>query len=185
MEKEIIAIQDKQQLSKGDHIFYYVEDLTSYIDNAISYVEEGIKQGDQVLFVENERLFPKIVARLEEFLSEEQLQNIHYVNNFTFYWRNGNFHPPTILKHFSSLIDPLVEKELSFRTWGHIEWRDNDELTKELNEYEQAINELIPQIQAISVCAYDASRLTVSLKELLINCHDFLMTDGEISPLAK
>jgi len=183
LEKNIMGIQDK--LSKGDHVFYYVEDTDCYIDNAISYIKDGIDQGDQVLFVENERLHPKILERLETLFSEEQLKNVHYINNFTFYWRNGNFHPPTILDYFSTLINPFLENELSFRTWGHIEWRDDIEISKSIQEYEFAIDQLVPQTNAISVCAYDASRLSESLKTSLLNCHSFLMTDDKITPIIK
>ncbi len=185
MKEELIAIPFNDRLVKGDHIFYYVEEQDLYIENAVLYVKEGIEQGDHVLFVENERLYPKIVSRLEELFSQEQLQNVHFVNNFTFYWKNGNFHPPTILKYFSELVNPFHEKDLSYRTWGHIEWRDDDEINKEINEYEQAINQLLPQTKAISVCAYDAARLSASLKDLLTQCHGRYMTDKELYTIAQ
>lgn len=185
MKKEMTEIQDIVQATKGAHIFYYVNELERYIDNAVAYIIAGIEQGEQVLFVENERLYPKILKRAEELVSKEQLQNVHYVNNFTFYWRNGNFYPPTILAYFSDLISPFTEEELAFRTWGHIEWRDEAEITKEIKEYECGIDQLIPETKTISVCAYDAARVSDSLKEVLMNCHGFLMTDEGISAIPK
>lgn len=185
MEKEMTDIQEIVQTTEGAHIFYYVNELERYIDNAVSFIIAGIEQGDQVLFVENERLFPKILERVEELVDKEQLKNIHCVNNFTFYWRNGNFHPPTILAHFFDLIGPFMNGKLSCRTWGHIEWRDEMEITKDIEEYECGINQLIPDIKAISVCAYDADRVSDSLKQTLLNCHGFLMTDDGISPISK
>ncbi|WP_154669125.1 MEDS domain-containing protein [Planococcus antarcticus] len=185
MEKEITDIQDILQTSEGAHVLYYVEEPAPYIDNAVSYIVAGIEQGDRILFVENERLYPKILKRVGELVSEEQLKNIHYVNNFTFYWRNGNFHPPTILAYFFDSVSPFVEEELTFRTWGHIEWRDEMEITKDIKEYESAVNQLIPHIKAISVCAYDASRVSGALREVLLDCHGFLMTDDGISCISK
>ncbi|KAA0957014.1 3-ketoacyl-ACP reductase [Planococcus sp. ANT_H30] len=185
MGKEIVSVQDKFQLSKGDHVFYYVEELERYIDNAVSFVMDGMEQGDQILLVENERLYPKILTHLEKLLSKEQLENVHYINSFTFYWKNGNFHPPTILDYFSRIINPFLEKDLSFRTWGHIEWRDETEIISDIKEYEQAIEQLVPQLKAISVCAYDAPRLSDSLKDVLMNCHDYLMTDNNVSPISR
>lgn len=183
LKKDIMGIQDK--LSKGDHVFYYVEDNDCYITNAVSYIKDGIEQGDQILFVENERSYPKILERLEALFTEEQLKNVHYINNFTFYWRNGNFHPPTILEYFSTLIDPFLEKEMSFRTWGHIEWRDDIEISKSIQEYEFVLERLVPEKNAISVCAYDAERLSNSLKQSLLNCHGLYMTDDSIAPITK
>ncbi|MGH2318459.1 MEDS domain-containing protein [Planococcus sp. SE5232] len=185
MEKEITEIQDILQTSEGAHVFYYVEELERYIVNAASYIIAGIENGDQILFVESERLYPKILKRVEELVTQEQLKNIHYVNNFTFYWRNGNFHPPTILAYFSDLISPFMEEEQSFRTWGHIEWRDEVEIIKDIKEYECEIEQLMPHIKALSVCAYDAARLSTEFKEVLMNCHGFLMTDEEIAPISK
>ena len=153
MEKEITDIQNIFKTAEAAHVFYYVDNAERYIDNAVSYILAGIEQGDQVLLVENERLYPKILKRVEELVSKEQLQNIHYVNNFTFYWRNGNFHPPTIIAYFFDAISPFVKGEQSFRTWGHIEWRDEMEITKDIQEYECGIDQLIPGIKAISVCA--------------------------------
>lgn len=178
-----MGIRDK--LSKGDHVFYYAEDSDRYIANAVSFIKDGIEQGDQVLFVENERSYPKIVEHLELLFTKEQLKNFHYINNFTFYWRNGNFHPPTILEYFSTLIDPFLEKEMSFRTWGHIEWRGDVEISKSIEEYESAVEQLVPEMNVISVCAYDAARLSSPLKELLLNCHSLFMTDDTITPLVK
>lgn len=183
MKKEIADIQDILKASEGVHIFYYVEEIDRYIDNAVSYIVSGIENGDQVLFVESERLYPVIFKRVEELVSEEQLKNIHFVNNFTFYWRNGNFHPPTILAYFSDLVNPFMEEKKSFRTWGHVEWRDEMEIKQKIKEYESAVDELVPQIRAVSVCAYDAPRVSESLKEILMDSHKFLMTDNSFTSI--
>lgn len=185
MRKEIKDIQDTLQTSEGAHVFYYVNELECYIYNAVSYIVAGIERGDQVLFIESERLYPMILKRVEELLSDEQLKNIHHVNNFKFYWETGNFHPPTVLDYFSHLISPFTENELSFRTWVHVEWREEDEIAKDIEEYEIAVDKLIPQIKAISICAYDAPRVSDELKEALMNCHGFLMTDEDITPIQR
>ena len=185
MKKEITNIQDVLETSKGAHILYYVSKTERYIDNAVLFITAGIEQGDQILIVESERLYPKILKRVEELVSKDQLTNIHYVNNFTFYWKNGNFHPPTIFSYFADLITPFPEEKLSLRTWGHIEWRDELEIIKDIEEYECGIEQLMPQIKAVSVCAYDAERVSKGLREVLMNCHGFLMTDEDISPILR
>lgn len=185
MKKEMINIEDVLETSKGAHILYCIKQTERYIDNAASFIVAGIKQGDHILIVESERLYPKILKRVKESVSKDQLANIHYVNNFTFYWKNGNFHPPTILSYFADLITPFLEEKLSFRTWGHVEWRDELEIIKDIEEYERGIEQLMPETKAVSVCAYDAARVSAELQEVLINCHGFLMTDESISPIAK
>ncbi|WP_255472982.1 MEDS domain-containing protein [Planomicrobium sp. CPCC 101079] len=110
---------------------------------------------------------------------------MHFLNNFAFYWQNGNFHPPTILAYFSDIVTPFLETGVSFRTWGHIEWGDEQEIIHDLIEFEKGIEQKMPETKAISVCAYDDGRLSELLRTMLINCHNFLMTDDKISTITK
>lgn len=151
--------------------------LESYIENAIEFIGQGIREGDQVLFVENTRIYPMIQRKLEERLTAEEMGKFHYVNNFDFYWKHGNFHPQTILSHFTDLSAELSQKGGSLRTWGHIEWSDQQDIEQEIQTYEAALEELVSETEGISVCAYDASRVTESFKEKLMALHTFYMTD--------
>lgn len=42
------------------HILYLTEETDIYIENAISYVLDGVRNDDRVLFVENPRIYPQI-----------------------------------------------------------------------------------------------------------------------------
>lgn len=185
LEKEIQHVSNIKPQISGVHVLYISQEIEQYVDNAVSYIVSGIEQGDQIFFVENDRLYPMILKKAEKVLTKEQLGNIHFVNNFKFYWQNGDFHPPTILAHFSSIVDPFIEKGISFRTWGHIEWRDEEEFINKLKEFEKKIDERMPETKAISVCAYNEQRLTNPIREMLMECHGFLMTDDKIAPIIK
>lgn len=185
MKKESAHVTSIKPQPMGVHVFYTTKDLTCYIENAVSYIVSGIEQGDQIFFVENDRIYPMILKKVEKLLTKQQLENIHFLNNFTFYWQNGNFHPPTILAYFSDIVTPFIEKGVSFRTWGHIEWGDEQEITRDIEEFEKGIEQKMPETKAISVCAYDDVRLTESLRTLLIDCHHFLMTDDTISTIKR
>ena len=177
MTEELEKAAAVQQKIAGMHIFYYSHVLESYIENAIEFIEQGIREGDQVLFVENTRIYPMIRRKLEERLTAEEMEKFHYENNFDFYWKNRNFHPQTILSHFADLSAELNQKEGSLRTWGHIEWGDQQDIEHELETYETALEELVFESKGISVCAYDASRVSDELKEKLMILHNFHMTD--------
>ncbi|MCJ1910102.1 MEDS domain-containing protein [Planococcus ruber] len=169
--------------SASAHIFYCFDQLEAYIENAISFIANGIKQDERVLFVENTRIYPMILTRLQDQLSAEELAGVHFVNNFDFYWRNGNFHPPTILAHFKQETHSFTKENRSFRTWGHIEWGSQEDIIAEIELYEKSVATVVEEEAAISVCAYDASRVSDDLKERLINCHNYLMTDDSITCL--
>lgn len=182
--------ENVKEMSKGlqrvntGHIFYCSQELEKYIENAISFVVFGIKQGDYVLFVENTRIYPMIRKELEDRLTAVELEQLLYVNNFDFYWRNGNFHPPTILKHFKEATGQLVKNGNDVRTWGHIEWGDQEDIEREIVEYEKALDMMVPERNTVSVCAYDAYKVSDSLKIRLLAVHGFYMTDEKMHSLA-
>lgn len=169
-----------QRVETG-HIFYCSHDLDKYIKNAVSYIIFGIKKGDYVLFVENTRIYPKIREELEYLLTAKEMEKLLYINNFDFYWRNGNFHPSIILNHFDEATGHLFNNGHSVRTWGHIEWGTQEDIETEIVEYEKTLDTIVPVKNAISVCAYDALRLTDSLKDQLLEVHGLYMTDDEVT----
>lgn len=178
-------VNEVLQQSAGAHVLYCTELPERYIENAVAFIRAGAEQGDHVFFVENARILPVIRQRVEKLLTSEKLAHVHFMNSYAFYWRNGDFHPSTILAHFMDMLAPHLEAENSFRTWGHIEWGDQQEITRKIEEFEQAVDQIIPEQKAVSVCAYDISRVSGSFKELLLNCHDYLMTDDEITPIVR
>jgi len=169
--------------TKGAHVFYSYNQLESYIENAVSFIVQGLAQGERVLFVENRRISPMVFKELQNSLSEKEMEGIHFINNFDFYWRNGNFHPPTILAHFKKATDVFVENDLAFRTWGHIEWGHEQDILNEIELYEKNVGSEVEGRNAISVCAYNASHVSDDLRRRLIACHGYLMTDDSITSL--
>lgn len=181
LNQKILQLTKELQLSSGGHIFYYFHDEQKYIENTVSYIHAGIEQGDCVLIIENERIFPSVYKKMQSLLTEEQLTMIHYINNFDFYCLNGDFHSETILEYFSSILDPYLTKNISIRTWAHVEWGNIGEITDVIGEFENQANKAVSSLEQISVCAYDADRVPESLKESLLRSHEFLMTDEEIT----
>ncbi|MFK8795066.1 MEDS domain-containing protein [Planococcus plakortidis] len=162
------------------HILYLSEQADLYIENAVTYILNGIRNGDRVLFVENPRIYPQIHKKLQQLLSAEELGLIHYVNNFDFYWRKGNFHPDAILEYFESILGAFAADGRQCRTWGHIEWASQQDIDHKIIEYETEVDRSMPQRKSISVCAYDAPRVSDSLRERLMLCHGYLMEDSSV-----
>lgn len=175
MIEKIPQLKDALQTVQG-HVFYTFQDLNKYIDNAVAYTVSGVEQGSQVLLVENTKLSPVIQQKLKAVLSKEQLSNVHFKNNFDFYFSQRTFNPVVVFNHFvKALEDPN-----SIRTWGHIEWGSMQEAQREIIQYENNINELITLKSLTSVCAYNAGRMPEEFKKALLQCHEFFMTDDEM-----
>lgn len=166
------------------HILYLTEQTDLYIENAVSYVLDGVRNGDRVLFVENPRIYPQVQKKLQQLLAPGELDLIHYVNNFDFYWRKGNFHPEAILEYFESVVGSFTADGRQCRTWGHIEWGSQEDIDQKIVEYETEIDRSVPQRKVVSVCSYDAHRVSDSLRERLMHCHGYLMKDQSISALS-
>ncbi|NHM32903.1 MEDS domain-containing protein [Neobacillus terrae] len=185
MDKKISQLANHLEQSKGVHVFYYSCELESYIQNAVSYIISGIEQEDYIIMIENERIYPLIYKRMEMKLTEEQLKKIRFFNNLKFYWLNNNFYPQTILSYFSEVVNPYMEKNMSIRTWGHVEWGDRKDFETTLEEFENAVNKIVGNMKVITVCAYNAERVSDTLKEKLMKHHAFFMTDNDIIPITE
>jgi hypothetical protein len=183
MNQEMINFTKNLREAEGAHILYLTEQNDRYIANAVSYIVEGVRQGDRVLVVENPRIYPRIQEQLQKVLSDDKLDLIHYVNNFDFYWRNGNFHPAAILEYFEQIVGSFTADGRRCRTWGHIEWGSQEDIEEKLITYEKEVDLRVPHKQVISVCAYDALRVSDQLSERLMHCHGYFMKDNSIAAL--
>lgn len=167
--------------TESAHIFYLTEQTDLYIENALNFILDGLQKNEHVLFVENSRLYPRIFERLQQTLTPEQLQDVHYVNNFDFYWHQGNFSPEAILAYFETVTGKLQGDGRKCRTWGHIEWGSQEDIEDKIILYETEIDHTVPESNVISVCAYDAVRVSSSLCERLLHCHSYFMKDASIA----
>lgn len=180
MDKKMIQLLQDLPRTHGCHIFYYSNEVEFYLQNAVSFAVSGIVQGEHILFVENDRLYPMLHKELQKCLTEDQLSKIHFINNFDFYWQNGDFHPPTILSSFSTILDSYLGESRSIRTWGHVEWGNLEEIMKDLVDYENRANQMMLETNIVSICAYNAERVPDVLKLRLMKAHGYLMTDDDL-----
>ncbi|MFC4714352.1 MEDS domain-containing protein [Planococcus dechangensis] len=183
MNQETIDFTETLCQMEGAHIFYLTEKTELYISNAVSYIIDGVQKGERVLFVENSRLYPKIEKKLKQLLTAEEMEFLLYINNFDFYWRKGNFHPEAILDYFEKVVGSFTADGRQCRTWGHIEWGSQEDIEEKILTYEKEIDLRVPHKQVISVCAYDALRVSDQLSERLMHCHGYFMKDNSIAAL--
>ena len=135
------------------------------------------------MLIESTKLTPVIQQKLKAVLSKEQLFNVHFENNFDFYFSKGTFHVATVLNHFMKSLEPYIESEVSVRIWGHAEWESQKELDREMEKYEHGADQILSLNKLTAVCSYNADLISESLRRSLINCHGFFMTDDEITKI--
>lgn len=163
----------------GSHILYLYEDLRHYVESVASYAMTCLNQGHQILIIENERCKKAIQRKLAENLIDENLEHVHFVDNFDFYQRHGEFQGCVTRTHFEAVMQPFLENHISIRTWAHVQWKPQAHIHAKLEEFEVMADCSVKEQNLISVCAYDAKRISASLQTALMRSHEYLMTDRE------
>jgi hypothetical protein len=174
----ILQLLEKHK-GKNGHILYHFEDEKSYLQNALTFIQAGVKEGSQIMLVENDRNQLNILRKLEEILSEEELCNVHFTNNYDFYYSHKTFEPEIIYSHFLENVQSHLDSGVPLWTWGMIEWGDQQEFIQTITEYERQIDSFITQNGLVSVCAYNRNHTPAELENLLAECHDVILTDHE------
>lgn len=185
MQKKIPAFITEMRQINGAHVFYLTKQKHLYIENVLIFILDGIQKKDQVLVVENKRLMPLILARLDSMVTKEELKGVHFFDSYDLYWHKGDFLPSTIVEYFKETAEPSLDEGKCYRTWGHIEWGTEAGLEEELLSYESKINQLISEHKLVAVCAYDATRVAEHLQEKLGRYHNVLMKDDSIISLTR
>ncbi|OYD55983.1 hypothetical protein CGZ90_19985, partial [Fictibacillus aquaticus] len=52
-------------------------------------------------------------------------------------------------------------------------------------EYEKEVDQTVIDFGLTTVCAYDKSRVPVHLRETLLSCHRYYMTDDEVLGISE
>ncbi|WP_106408330.1 MEDS domain-containing protein, partial [Fictibacillus aquaticus] len=142
--REKITQQTRElQQSNGGHIFYEYESIEAYVRNTVSYIIAGIEQGDHVVVIENDRVYPLIHRELGKELNSDDMKKVHRVNNFDFYCFKGDFNSETVISYFKKFVEPFIENSISIRTWAHVEWADKEQITYYVGEYEKEVDQTV------------------------------------------
>ncbi|MBH0160408.1 MEDS domain-containing protein [Fictibacillus sp. 26RED30] len=165
--------------SENAHILIVFNQVDHYVHMAADYLSEELNKGTQVLLVENDRIYPKILKKLKKSVSDQKLLNLKRENTFDFYYEQESFNPDSIYNHFQDKVRPHVEKGERIVTWGHVEW-GKDLSNKDLITYERRIDQLLKTMSVISICAYDEDRLSHKTLESLASIHDIYIRENKI-----
>ncbi|MCS0669963.1 MEDS domain-containing protein [Cytobacillus firmus] len=171
--KEVHEIQD---LTKG-HVLYFFKNQDQYISNVIEFVLSGLERNEYSIIIENDRMTPLIKKNLTEKLNNNCLEKVMFVNNYDFYYAKGDFRVNSIFDYLPNLIEGYSEQDLAVRSWAHVEWRDEPEVSKKLSVSEKEADLIVAKTKLLSVCAYDSERVSNELKESLLFCHNFLVNE--------
>jgi MEDS: MEthanogen/methylotroph, DcmR Sensory domain len=165
--------------SKNVHILLVFNEVKQYVQMAANYLSDELNKGSHVLLVENDRIYPMILKRLEDNVCDQKLLNLKRENTFDFYYEQESFDPDSIYNHFQESVSPFIEKGNRIVTWGHVEWgKDLD--SNKLICYERKLENFLQNMSVLSICAYDKDRLNTDTLESLVSVHDMYINENEI-----
>ncbi|MCR8847487.1 MEDS domain-containing protein [Rossellomorea sp. SC111] len=166
-------------LQKG-HVFYPFQQQEAYIRNLMLFIQAGLKNNQHILIVESMKNITKVKNRMHRLYTEEQLSSISLVDNFDYYFLNGDFNTQHILRSFQKDLSIIKKINSSIRTWGHVEWVSKEPDAALLNEFESIADDYVLKEGMLSVCAYSKNSLSNALTETLEKVHQFVLTDENL-----
>ncbi|MFE1629589.1 ATP-binding protein [Brevibacillus reuszeri] len=179
MNNQTIQLNEIMQITSG-HILYFYEDPESYVENAVSFVLTGIEKGHHLLVIDNTQRLEQIYQKLVKVMTRESMNDIHFYDSHEFYAIHDDFHWDTILSHFSEILSPYLTKNLTVRTWAHVEWREQGEILSKMEHFETMADHSVNCHGVLSVCAYNSNRVPASFLNKMLRSHEYYMTDEEL-----
>ncbi|MEH7443054.1 MEDS domain-containing protein [Bacillus sp. JJ1122] len=172
----LIEIDEIQNLTKG-HALYFFDDQEQYVSNIVDFIISGLELNEHCIIIENDRITPLIKKKLTALVNKNRLENVTFVNNYDFYYAKGDFRINSIFDYLPKLIAGYPVLDLVVRSWAHIEWRDEREVSKKLLDSENEADKIVSETKLLSVCAYDSERVSQEFKEGLLTCHNLLINE--------
>ena len=173
---QLKEVKELGNLTKG-HGIYFFQNQDQYISNVVDFVISGLEQDEYSIIVENDRNIPLIQKRLSALFDESRLEKVKFINNYDFYYAQGDFRINSIFDFLPNLIDGYSELNVVFRSWAHVEWRDALEISKKLTASEKEADVIVTETKLLSICAYDSDRVSEEFMEGLLTCHNFIISD--------
>ncbi len=165
---------------KSAHVLYPYNGIEEYIKLVVSFIQHGISVGEYVILIENDRVYPIIQKELSKRLNKDQLEFVHRVNNYDFYYSSGSYHPPAITEYFNKMVQPYVENKISFRSWAHVEWASLKDPLHLIEDFEKIVDEAVNTISFSLICAYAGERMPDYLTTMLMETHPYVLLKDDI-----
>jgi hypothetical protein len=165
---------------KNVHVLYSFNEMENYMKQVLSYIIDGVVAGEYVILIENDRVYPIIHKELSTRLKKEQMEFVHFVNSFDFYFSSGSYHPPAITEYFNKMVEPYSENKIAFRSWAHVEWATMEEPLHLIEDFEKIVDEAVNQLSFPLICAYEGKRMPDYLKTILLETHPYVLMEDEL-----
>ncbi len=170
----------------GAHILYMYNNLEKYVENATTFIYEGLTKGSIVLYIDDELLVNRIKENLKKLgIQEDQLDDLICLVSNEFYLNGEEFDAFGARNKLTKLLQPLIDQGHSIHTWGDVPLPHSQSTSERVLTYECECDLFVSAERLISVCTYNSTTTPAYIQNELLKTHTHLMTDDTciMSPL--
>lgn len=165
---------------KSVHVLYSYKGMDNYIEQAVGFTLAGIAAGDCIILIENDPVYQMIHKELSTRLTIDELESVHFINSFDFYYSSGSYHPPAITEYFTKMVQPYVENKISFRSWAHVEWTTMKDPLHLIKDFEKVVDKAVNELFFPLICAYKGDQMPDYLRTILMETHPYVLVEDDI-----
>ncbi|WP_404407106.1 MEDS domain-containing protein [Jeotgalibacillus malaysiensis] len=174
------SLPDLIETKRNVHVLYSYSEIQTYLQTVVSYILDSVKAEETIILIENERIYRQIKKELQTLLSKKDMEFIHFINSFDFYFSSGSYHPPAIAEYFEKTVQPYIKAHAAFRSWAHVEWNSMEEPHHLIDDLERIIDNAVNEIQFPLVCAYGKVNMPIHLKTMLMDSHPYTLIENHL-----
>ncbi|NEW07956.1 GHKL domain-containing protein [Paenibacillus sp. SYP-B3998] len=175
-----IPLTEHIDVSSGAHILYIYSSDEKYIENAVAFIQTGLKLRQQVIIIDSSENFQVIMDKVKGLVDRRGLADVHFVNHDDLNRADTDLQAEKVLHTMAELLKPLLQRKIPIRSWGHVPYLEPDYLRKLLKEYERSNGFTIEEFRMIGVWVYNGHRLPAHVQNELLQNHGYLMTDTSL-----
>jgi anti-sigma regulatory factor (Ser/Thr protein kinase) len=165
------------RLSSGCHILYSYSQLDAYVNNAVSFIQEGLDKDQQIVFIDSKEHMNKLIPLLE---TKQHSDQILFLNADHYYCFQDGIEQT--VRNYRQYIKPFLQSKKPIRIWGNVN-SSYDVKAELLKAYECTCNEFVEKMDnTLMVCAYDGQKLSAAMLEDMLYYHEYFMTDTSLVP---
>ena len=143
MSNSTVQLTEHMEITSGSHITYFYTDFQCYLDNVTSLFFQGIELNQHIIVIESITNISLISSKIKQHLTEDNWRHLHFFDNMLFYESEFSFQCHRIVQNFEKTVTPFLENRIPIRIWGQAAWKKQDDLYKEILEYECTCDEEI------------------------------------------
>jgi hypothetical protein len=174
------------RFKRGGHVCVFYHDETTLLEFLVSYVREGLREGEKCYLVQSPsivRRLPSALGRAGVCFKEEVEQNaIELYCTDDVYLKSGRFDVHAMMWQLEESISGAVANGFQgLRTAGDLGWAAAINLSHEtLTLYERLVQETFPHRQAIGVCQYPIHMFPKELLEKVLETHQASLQQPQV-----